>query len=131
MGRSSYQNLIAWKRARHLVRLIYQVTDTFPRHERYILSAQMRRAALSVPSNLAEGHGRLSNGEWQQFLGQARGSLMELESDVIVTFDLGYASREELAPLMKRIRECLQLINGLLRASAKGFEAKKYKPVNR
>jgi four helix bundle protein len=131
MNRSSYQNLIAWKKARRLVKTIYGLTDGFPRHEQYILTSQMRRAALAVPSDLAEGHGRLSNGEWQQFLGQARGSLMELESDAIVAFDLGYASREVLIPVMKLIRECLQLVNGLLRASTKGFEGKKFKPVSR
>lgn len=130
MSRSSYQNLIAWRKARRLVRDIYRLTDAFPREERYVITSQIRRAALSVPSNLAEGHGRLSNGEWQQFLGQARGSLMELESDAIIAFDLGFASRETLAPVMSLIREVLQQVNGLLRASAKGFQSKKYKPVS-
>jgi four helix bundle protein len=131
MNHSSYQNLIAWKRARRLVRVIYALTDTFPLHERFVLTPQMRRAVHSVTSNLAEGHGRLSNAEWQQFLGYARGSLMELESDGIVAYDLDYASREALTPIMAHIREVLKLVNGLLRASMKGFETRKFKPVSR
>src|SRR5438132_1938435 len=130
MTHSSYQNLVAWKRARRLVKAIYALTDGFPKDEKYVLTTQMRRAAISVPSNLAEGHGRLSNGEWQQFLGQARGSLMELESDAIIAFDLGYASRETISSIGESIREVLKLVNGLLRASVKGFEKKKFKSVS-
>jgi len=90
----------------------------------------MRRGVHSVHSNIAEGCDRLSNGEWQQFLGQARGSLMELESDVIAAFDLKYCTQNEASELTEQISRVAQLINGLLRSSAKGFPAKKYKPVN-
>ena len=88
----------------------------------------MRKAVHSVHSNIAEGRGRLSNGEWQQFLGQARDSLMALESDVIAAFDLKHCTQDEAANVTQRIKRVAQLINGLLRASAKGFPAKKYKP---
>jgi four helix bundle protein len=88
----------------------------------------MRRAVHSVHSNIAEGSGRLSNGEWQQFLGQARGSLLEVESDVISAFDLEYCTREQAADLTQRIKQVAQLLNGLLRASENGFASKKYKP---
>jgi four helix bundle protein len=80
MSKSAYQNLIPWKRGRRLVRQIDQLTDIFPQHELDGLTAQMRRASTSVPLNIAEGKGRLTNGEWQQFLGYARGSLLEFES---------------------------------------------------
>jgi four helix bundle protein len=127
---SSYQNLVAWKRARHLVREIYDLTSTFPDDERYGLTSQIRRASTSVPLNLAEGNGRLTNGEWQQFLGHARGSLLELESALILAYDLGYATREQLAPIAERIRSVIKPINGLLRKSTSGFPNKKY-AVNR
>jgi len=117
--------LIAWKRARRLVAVVYRLTDGFPRDELFILTSQLRRAAHSVPLNLAEGSGRLSNGEWQQFLGEARGSLLEIESGLIQAYDLGYASREDLRAVLEQVQEVAKLINGLLRASA-GKRAKKY-----
>jgi four helix bundle protein len=128
MEHSSFRDLEAWKHARRLVNPVYEFTARFPQDEKYILVSQMRKAVHSVHSNIAEGRGRLSNGEWQQFLGQARGSLMELESDVIATFDLKYCTLDEAANVTQRIKRVAQLINGLLRASAKGFPAKKYKP---
>ncbi len=88
----------------------------------------MMRAVHSVHSNIAEGSGRLSLGEWQQFLGQARGSLLELESQVIAAFDLEYLSLQEAADMTERIRGVTRVINGLLNATRKGFKVKKYKP---
>ncbi|GAC1432636.1 MAG: hypothetical protein NVSMB68_05080 [Thermoanaerobaculia bacterium] len=128
MPHSSFRDVHAWRHARKLVAHVYEFTARFPRSEQYILVSQMRRAVHSVHSNIAEGRGRLSNGEWQQFLGQARGSLMELEFHVIAAFDLKYCSREVAADLAVRINRTAQLINRLLRVSAKGFAAKKYKP---
>jgi four helix bundle protein len=130
MSKSGYQDLIPWKRGRRLVRQIYQLTDTFPRHELYGLTAQIRRAATSVPLNIAEGNGRLTNGEWQQFLGYARGSLLELESAMILAFDLHYITEEQARPIAESIRSVIKPINGLLRASTAGFPTKKF-PVNR
>jgi four helix bundle protein len=127
---SSYQTLVPWKRSRRLVREIYDLTSNFPAEEKYGLTSQIRRACTSVPLNLAEGSGRLTNGEWQQFLGYARGSLLELESALIIAFDLGYATREQLEPIGKRILSVIKPINGLLRSSTAGFPKKKY-AVNR
>ena len=129
MGHSSFRDLDAWRCARRLVKSVYDLTDRFPDDEKFNLASQMRRAVQSVHSNIAEGRGRLSNGEWQQFLGQARGSLMELESQLIVAFDLKYCSRDDTSEVGKAINNVAQLLNGLLRASTKGFPAKKYKPV--
>ena len=128
MGHSSFRDLIAWRRARHLVPIVYKLTDTFPREEQYGLTSQIRRAAHSVPLNLAEGSGRLSNGEWQQFLGQSRASLMELESGFIQAYDLKYVTREQLEPFFVNLQEVAKLINGLLRASA-GKRPKKFSTV--
>jgi four helix bundle protein len=125
MSHSSFRDLIAWRRARRLVPAVYKLTDGFPKHEQYVLTAQIRRAAHSVPLNLAEGSGRLSNGEWQQFLGQSRASLMELESALIQAYDLEYATPDQLEPLFQKLREVAKLINGLLRASI-GKRPKKF-----
>jgi four helix bundle protein len=127
---SSYRKLLPWIRSRRLVREIYDLTSKFPDDERYGLTSQIRRACTSVPLNLAEGSGRLTNGEWQQFLGYARGSMLELEAALILAFDLGYLTREQLQPIGERIKSVIKPINGLLRASTAGFPRKKY-AVNR
>ena len=128
---SNYQTLDAWKVARALVPFIYEFTDRFPRHEQYCLTQQMRKAAHSAPSNIAEGSGRLSNGEWQQFLGHARGSLYELESDLMSALDLKYCTAEQHADACERVRSAIRLVNGCLRKSMEGFEQKKFKPRSR
>jgi len=130
MSKGAYQNLDAWKRARRLVRHVYDLTNKFPSHEQYGLTSQIRRASTSVPLNIAEGNGRLTVGEWQQFLGYARGSLLELESALIIAFDLKYVTREQIQPFGERIALVIKPINGLLRASTAGFPTKKF-PVNR
>ncbi|HEV8647803.1 MAG TPA: four helix bundle protein [Burkholderiales bacterium] len=88
-----HESLQAWKEAMRLVRTIYDLTKTFPREEVYGLVAQMRRAAVSVPSNLAEGAARSSRKEFSQFLSVAKGSLSELETQLLISVDLGYLDR--------------------------------------
>jgi len=75
MGKQSYRDLLVWRKAMELVTLIYQETKAFPREELFGLTGQMRRASVAVPSNIAEGQGRQTRGEFRQFLGQAKGSL--------------------------------------------------------
>ena len=124
---SNFRKLDAWRAARRLVKDVYAFTDRFPDHERYCLAQQMRKAVHSIHSNIAEGDGRLSKGEWIQFLGQARGSIMELESDVIVAFDLGYCERAATHEIGLKIQQVAQLVNGTLRsATRKNFKTKKY-----
>ena len=89
-----HENLQAWKEAMRLVRIIYDLTKAFPREEVYGLAAQMRRAAVSIPSNLAEGAARSSRKEFAQFLSMAKGSLSELETQLLISADLGYLDRE-------------------------------------
>jgi len=86
----SYRDLIVWQKAMKLCADTYQATAAFPEAERFGLVSQMRRAAVSIPSNVAEGHGRLSTNEYRQFLGIARGSLKELETQILIASDLGY-----------------------------------------
>jgi len=88
-----HESLQAWKEAMRLVRIIYDLTNTFPREENYGLGAQMRRAAVSVPSNVAEGAARSSRKEFSQFLSVAKGSLSELETQLLICADLGYLDR--------------------------------------
>ncbi len=95
----SYKDLIVWQKARMLAGKIYRTSEVFPKNEIYGLTSQMRRAAISVASNIAEGQGRLAKGEFQQFLGHSRGSLLELETQLTIAMDLHYISPSELASL--------------------------------
>ena len=78
----SFRDLVVWQRAMQLTVAIYRLTQKFPREEIYGLTSQIRRSAVSVPSNIAEGHGRLNSGEYRQFLGIARGSNFELQTQL-------------------------------------------------
>jgi four helix bundle protein len=109
-----YKDLIVWQKARMLAGEIYRTSEIFPKHEAYGLTSQIRRAAISVASNIAEGQGRLTKGEFQQFLGHSRGSLLELETQLTIAMDLHYISPQELASLESRTSEVNRLLNGLI-----------------
>ena len=91
----SYRDLVAWNKAMELVTEIYRVTHNFPKEELFGLMSQLRRAAVSIPSNIAEGKGRLSKGEFRQFLGNARGSLAEVETQILIAQNLSYLDKSE------------------------------------
>ncbi len=116
---AGYRDLIAWQKAMELVTDIYRVTRTFPKEETYGLTSQLRRAAVSVPSNLAEGHGRNSTKEFHQFIGQSRGSLLEVETQIEIAINLGYLSKEAGQALMGKANEVGKITNGLLEWSSK------------
>jgi four helix bundle protein len=99
----SFHDLRVWRASVRFVVQIYRVTRSFPSHERFGLTAQLQRAAVSVPSNIAEGHGRITSGEWIQFLGHARGSVYELETQLIVARELGYVDGSTHASLSDTI----------------------------
>ena len=107
-----YRDLLVWQKAIALVTDIYRLTQGFPREELYGLTSQIRRAAVSIPSNIAEGQGRLTRGEFRQFLGQARGSYAELETQLIIAKNLGYWS--QAGNLAENLAEVGRLLNGLL-----------------
>jgi four helix bundle protein len=88
----SYRDLIVWQRAIAMVTEVYRATQSFPREETYGLTSQLRRSAVSVASNIAEGQGRISKPEFRQFLGMARGSLLEMETQIVIAGNLGYLS---------------------------------------
>ena len=96
MKTSSFEDLIVWQKAYRLVLEIYKITRDFPREELYGLTQQMRRAAVSVPSNIAEGYGRQFNKEYRQYLSVAYGSLCELRTQVRLSIDLEYAKETGL-----------------------------------
>jgi four helix bundle protein len=97
-----------------LVLEVYRHTQAFPRIETYGLTSQLRRAAVSVPSNIAEGQARLSTGEFKQFLGNARGSLAEVETQVLIAKDLGYLDQNQSETLQSAAAEVGRILNGLL-----------------
>jgi len=109
-----YQQLIAWQKAIDLVADVYRSTAKFPREELYGLTSQMRRAAVSVPSNIAEGQGRKSRGEFQHFLGIAKGSLFELETQVLISVRLGFMATDQSKPLQALIHEVGRIVSGLM-----------------
>ena len=109
-----YKDLIVWQKARILTGEIYRTTEALPKNEIYGLTSQMRRAAISIASNIAEGQGRLTIGEFQQFLGHSRGSLLELETQLTIATDLKYLSPHELAFLEAKTAEVRRLLNGLI-----------------
>jgi four helix bundle protein len=113
MGQS-YRDLVAWQKAMQLVTEIYHVSKNFPAEERYGLTNQLRRAAVSVPSNIAEGQARFSRKGFHRFLCTARGSLAEVETQIDIAMNLGYATQAQRATLLKAASELGRILNGLL-----------------
>ncbi|MCD0458644.1 four helix bundle protein [Roseiconus lacunae] len=114
MTKRDFRELIAWQKAMEMVTEVYRETRRFPKEEVYGLTSQLRRAAVSVPSNIAEGQGRLTKGEFRQFLGTAKGSLAEVETQILIAGNLGYLNNSQ--PLIDRVSEVARLLNGLLRS---------------
>jgi four helix bundle protein len=108
--------LQVWQLAIELVSDIYKITRSFPREELYGLTGQIRRAAVSVPSNIAEGQGRVSQREFHQFLGQARGSLMEVETQLVIATKLGYLDRASIDILLANSGRVKQMLYKLMQS---------------
>ena len=110
----SYRELLVWQKAKALAVQVYRGTESFPRTEIYGLTSQLRRAAVSVASNIAEGQGRLTCGEFVHFLGQARGSLLELETQLDIALDLAYLNAKQHRLFADEIYQVLGLLNRLI-----------------
>ena len=93
----SYRDLVVWQRAIEMTVAVYRLTADFPKEEIYGLTSQLRRASVSVASNIAEGYGRTSTGEYVQFLGMARGSNLELQIQLVIAGKLGIGNAQQLA----------------------------------
>jgi four helix bundle protein len=114
MSISSYRDLEVWKKAIGLVTDVYRMTRAFPKDEMYGLTSQIRRAASSVPANIAEGWGRNMTGEYVQFLRIARGSLLELETHITIGENLGYISQEAGSQIANRTEEIGKMMYALI-----------------
>ncbi|HLZ41682.1 MAG TPA: four helix bundle protein [Candidatus Sulfotelmatobacter sp.] len=120
----SYRDLVAWRKAMILVVQVYRATRTFPKDELYGLTSQLRRAAVSVPSNIAEGQARYSRREFHHFLSNARGSLAEVETQIMLAADLTYLPPKDAETLLLKSAELGRILNGLIastRSMAQGI----------
>jgi four helix bundle protein len=115
----SYRELLVWQKAKALAAQIYRATEQFPKPETYGLTSQIRRAAVSVPPNIAEGQGRLTSGEFCHFLGQARGSLLELDTQLAIALDLNYLQPDRYKALDQDTYQILGLLNRLIESLRK------------
>ena len=110
----SYEDLSVWKKSMNLAEKIYELTKFMPKEEVYGLTAQMRRAAVSIPSNIAEGQQRTSTREFLRFLSIARGSNAELQTQLVLACKLGYFQSEQIRETMNLTREVSKMINALM-----------------
>jgi four helix bundle protein len=106
----NFRELKTWKKSRLLVKEVYLITKQFPKEELYGLISQMRRAVVSIPSNIAEGCGRQTNPQLSQFLDIAHGSSCELETQIYLSFDLNYIEEAEMNILLEKINEIQKMI---------------------
>src|SRR5512135_3019269 len=110
----SYKDLVAWQKSMDLVVEIYRATEEFPKHELYGLTNQVRRAAVSVPSNIAEGQAHFSKQEFRHFLRHARGSLAEMETQLLIARRLNYLSQPPTERIISAVSEVGRILNGLI-----------------
>ncbi len=110
----SYMDLMVWQRSMNLGVSIYRLTKKLPQNEQWGLTSQMRRAAISVPSNIAEGYGRQATGEYKHHLSISRGSILELETQMILCGRLGYLSSNEIDPLVDEIQQLSRMLASLI-----------------
>jgi four helix bundle protein len=111
----NYQDLIVWQKSLEFTIAIYRYTKTFPKEETYGLTSQMRRAAVSISSNIAEGQTRHTVKQFFQFLSIARGSLSELETQIILTYRLNYISEDTKNELLKTAEEIGRMLSSLMK----------------
>jgi four helix bundle protein len=112
----SYRDLVVWRRSMDLAEQTYQLVSQFPADERYGLSSQLRRAAISIPSNIAEGAGSGTDGRYVYHLRMARGSEHELQTQLELALRLKYAGQEEVAELLDSASQVGRMLNGLIRS---------------
>jgi len=114
MKLKTYQDLIAWQKAKDLVEDVYKASRVFPREETYALTSQVRRAAVSIASNIAEGQGRRTTSDFLRHLSIAYGSLLEVETQILIAVRLKYITQARCEEVMNRTGEVGRLLNGLM-----------------
>lgn len=107
----NFKDLLIWQKSIELVALVYKITKHFPEEEKYGLINQMRRSAVSVPSNISEGHMRSTNKDFRQFISIARGSLAELETQIIISYELKYITEDIYMELIRKIEEITKMLS--------------------
>ena len=116
----TYRDLIVWQKSMAMVTEIYKATKLFPRREDYGITSQVRRCAISIPSNIAEGYGRHSRNEYIRFLQIALGSLCELQTQLEIAVNLGYLRKEEFDALYENTREIERMLSVLIKRLSEG-----------
>jgi len=114
----NYKELKVWQKSRELVKFIYQFTKKYPKEEMFSLTSQIRRSVVSIPSNIAEGAGHTSKKEFSRFLEIAYASTCELDTQIILTYDLDFIHVEELNTSASYIEEIQKMLNGLIKSLA-------------
>ena len=112
----SFRDLIAWQKSMELCEQVYAISKHFPPDERFGLTVQIRRASVSIPSNIAEGYGRRSKQDYLRFLNIALGSLCEVETQLILSVKLGFANSDTVGSCLDLVREVDRVLCGLIRA---------------
>ncbi len=118
MQLSGYKDLVVWQKSIDLAKVIYTATNNMPRSEQYGLVSQMRRAAISIPSNIAEGSKRGTRKDFRSFLLNAYGSGAELETQIILTLELSLAKKEDYAPAIELLSEIMRMLNRMTKSLA-------------
>lgn len=114
MAYKKYQELIVWQKSMLLAKQVYEHVKLLPASENYALSSQIRRAAISIPSNIAEGHGRFSKSEYAYFLSVARGSLYEVETQLILAHQVDYLTAEQIQPSLDLCEEIRKMLSKMI-----------------
>src|SRR3981081_3536941 len=115
----NYKDLVVWQKGIALAKTIYQLTSKFPAEEKFGLVSQMRCAAVSIPSNIAEGQARHTTGEFVQFISHAEGSTAELETQIILAVELGFSAKAQVFTAYETPDEIRRMLNALRRKLAK------------
>ena len=111
----SYKDLIVWQKGIEAAKLVYRLTTTLPSDEKFGLISQMRRASVSVPSNIAEGQARHTTGEFIQFISHAEGSVAELDTQLVLAQELGFCRSQDVASVSQLLEEIRKMLNSLRR----------------
>jgi len=116
----NYRDLFVWQKSMALVTEVYSITRLFPKEELYGLASQIRRSAVSIPSNIAEGYGRYSTNDYTRFLQIAIGSLYELQTQLEICLNLGYLSKDTFEKIYEQSREIERMLSSLIKKVGKG-----------
>lgn len=113
MAIKNYHDLAVWAKGRELVKTVYQLTEKFPKEEIYCLSSQLKRAVISVPSNIAEGHSRSGTKDFVNFISIAIGSLAEVETQILLSMDLGFTKESDILTAINKIHELQRMLHSM------------------